>query len=86
MIVRCALISCLLASAAPALAQDNSAAPAATPVKEKKICRSDDETGSIMPKRICHTKAEWVEIDQANAWDSQQFSSSLRGHSGGFAH
>nr|WP_250890117.1 hypothetical protein [Sphingobium nicotianae] len=30
---------------------------------EKKVCRSDTTTGSIMPKRICRTRAEWAAID-----------------------
>ena len=47
-------------------------APAAPP-KEKKICRSEVMTGSIMPKSICHTKAEWAQIDATNAADARQF-------------
>jgi hypothetical protein len=90
MTVRFALIACLLASGtAPAFAQDNSTAPATTatpPVKEKKICRSDTDTGSIMPKTICHTKAAWADIDAANAAEANQFSDANRRHSGGFGH
>jgi hypothetical protein len=41
--------------------------------KEKKLCRSLEVTGSIMPKRTCHTKAEWAQIDAANAADARQF-------------
>jgi hypothetical protein len=41
--------------------------------KEKKICRSLEVTGSIMPKRTCHTKAEWAQIDATNAADARQF-------------
>ena len=48
-------------AAIPAAAQDNAgtAQPAEKPAKEKKVCKSDVGTGSIMPKRICRTKAEW---------------------------
>lgn len=42
-------------------ASDASTAPA--PVKEKRTCRLDDDTSSIVPKRICHTKAEWAAIE-----------------------
>jgi hypothetical protein len=58
------IIAALLA-AAPAT--DGPAAPAApaAPVKEKKICRSEEVTGSIMPKRVCRTQAEW------NAYQAQ---------------
>ena len=36
------------------------------PVKEKKICRSEASTGSIMTKRVCHTQAEWNALTEAN--------------------
>ena len=38
------------------------------PVKEKKVCKSDVSTGSIMAKRTCRTKAEWAAMeDQAKS-------------------
>ncbi|MGE7206147.1 hypothetical protein ACQKJZ_10765 [Sphingomonas sp. NPDC019816] len=41
--------------------------PAPVPVKEKKICRMQETTGSRLGgKRICKTQAEWDEI-AANA-------------------
>ena len=59
---------------APAAAQDSSgAAPAAPAAKEKKICRNSVNTGSIMKTRICHTQAEWKEIEQRNARSNEQF-------------
>lgn len=36
-------------------------------VKEKKICRSEQTTGSYFAKRTCHTRDEWKAIDAANA-------------------
>jgi predicted transglutaminase-like cysteine proteinase len=90
MSVRFALIATLLVSvAAPAFAQDNSAttaAPAAPPVKEKKICQSDVDTGSIMAHRTCHTKSEWAEINKENEKNNDQFNDANRRHSGGFGH
>ncbi len=41
--------------------------PTATPTPEKKVCRRDVATGTIMPKRTCRTRAEWVQIDAATA-------------------
>lgn len=38
----------------------------AKPVKEKKICRSEQTTGSYFAKRTCHTRDEWKAIDAAN--------------------
>lgn len=41
-------------------AQDQSSAPA---VKEKKICRTETVTGSLVAKRrTCMTKAEWDQL------------------------
>ena len=52
--------------AAPVFAQNNDVT--AAPKPEKKICRRIDVTGSIIgSKAVCHTKAEWAEIDDANA-------------------
>ena len=62
------LLVALLAFADPA-----PAAPAAPPVKEKKICRTEVATGSIMPKRICHTDADWKSIDDDNASNADRF-------------
>lgn len=39
------------------------AAPVAAPVKEKPVCRRVEETGSVVAKRVCHTKAEWAAMD-----------------------
>jgi hypothetical protein len=60
-----------LALAAPAAAQESpnptdTSAPAA---KEKKICKRQIATGSIMSRPICHTKAEWAAISARNQAD-----------------
>ena len=44
---------------APVASAPASASSAATPVKEKKVCVSENVMGSIMPKRVCRTQAEW---------------------------
>jgi hypothetical protein len=67
------MITCVLATAVlamPALAGQREGEKGKNPPKEKKICRSEQVTGSIMPKRTCHTAQEWAAIDaqnQANA-------------------
>lgn len=58
--VLCAFSTALFAQSAPATTTEK-------PAKEKKICRQEDQTGSIMMHRTCHTKEEWVQIDQENA-------------------
>ncbi len=56
--------------ATPSTALAVPAAAAAAP--EKKICRREQEVGSIMPKRTCHTKAEWDAIDRVIAGDADK--------------
>lgn len=51
--------------AIPAFAQDTSP-PVPKPVREKKICRSQTVTGSMLSPTICHTKTEWADIDARN--------------------
>lgn len=43
------------------------------PAKEKKICRAAVRTGSIMPTRICLTKAEWKEFQEHNERDNEEW-------------
>jgi predicted secreted protein len=55
-----------VAIAAPALADNSS--DAAKPPKDKKVCRREPVTGSIVPFRsVCHTRDEWASIDSDNA-------------------
>lgn len=35
------------------------------PVKEKPICEREAPTGSLIAKRVCHTKAEWNALHNA---------------------
>lgn len=68
----------LLAAAATQDAAPQPAAPAAqaaAPAKAKKICRSEVDTGSIMPKRTCHTQAEWDALSGANRGTYQDLKS-----------
>lgn len=43
----------------------------AKPVKEKKICRSTEVTGSLFAARECHTAAEWKQIDGKSRADTE---------------
>jgi hypothetical protein len=57
----------LVSGASWAQSQVGSAPKSEIPAVEKKICRRQAATGSIMPaKRICKSKAEWATIDQNN--------------------
>ena len=43
-------------------------APVAAPVKEKKICRVDDnESSSRLRKRVCMTATEWEHQDSGKS-------------------
>ncbi len=33
----------------------------------KRVCRSVETLGSKIPKRTCRSKAEWAQLDEANA-------------------
>lgn len=73
-----AMIALLAMVAAPsALAQQGTAPQAAATdaaKPEKKICRKEIVTGSMMAKRTCHTAAEWAQIDQTNAANTEELS------------
>lgn len=58
--------------AAPALAQD-AGNPAPVEAKEKKVCRRVTPTGSIVAKSVCHTKAEWKQIEEENSRNTEAF-------------
>lgn len=73
-----AAIAPLLFFAGTALQAQNATSDSVSPkpaVKEKKLCRTEDDTGSIVPKRICHTKAEWEAIaaQEQNAVNTDAF-------------
>lgn len=49
-------------------------APAATgapAAPEKKICRREQEAGSMMGRRLCYTQSEWDAIARATGNDAE---------------
>lgn len=66
------MVSALLGAAQATPAAAAPAQPIAKPAKEKKVCRHDASTGSILPKTVCRTQNEWDDIDFANH-NSAQF-------------
>lgn len=66
----------VLQSAAPAAAPTAASVPEA----DRKICRSMTPTGSIMAKRICMTKRQWVEFRDATTRAAE----SMRDHQHGY--
>jgi len=60
------IASALLSAAQAASPAAAPPPPVAKPAKEKKVCRHDASTGSILPKTVCRTQNEWDDIDFAN--------------------
>jgi len=61
----------LALSAAPALAKQGGDEAPKDPAK-KKVCRQSAETGTILPRRTCKTRADWDAIDKANAANAER--------------
>jgi hypothetical protein len=40
---------------------------------DRRVCRSERNTGSRIPTSECHSRSEWVEIDAARAKQAEQF-------------
>jgi hypothetical protein len=69
-----------LAVAAPALADQAKDAAGPEAPKEKKICRTETVTGSLISKRrICMTKAEWDELAQRSKSGIDKYTSRSSG-------
>ena len=66
----------LLLCAGPAAAQDRAESKETKPVKEKKICKDEESTGSRMPKRVCKTAAEWQGSAEQDVARLRDFSAS----------
>jgi hypothetical protein len=65
-----------VAVSAPALAEDKAKdnGNAAPEQKEKKICRNETVTGSLVAKRrVCLTAAEWQELSQKTKQNIDNF-------------
>jgi hypothetical protein len=61
-----ALLMATVPAAGYTMAPDQASAD--QPAPEKKICKNQVVTGSIMSRRVCHTKAEWNALEaQAKA-------------------
>lgn len=73
MFVRVFLTAALAMTGTVAFAQDAVSPAPAEQVKEKKICRAETATGSIMAKRVCRTKTEWAKFNEQNEKQNENF-------------
>ncbi len=61
--------SLIIATAAPAMARDTAPTPPAqsieapAPKAETRYCISDTISGSRLPKKVCKTRDQWIEVD-----------------------
>lgn len=72
--MRIILITALLAAlpvTATAKAPENTAS-AEKPEAERKICKREVSTGSIMARQTCHTKAEWAQLEARGKSDLER--------------
>ncbi len=79
--IRFGLVAALLASVAltPAMAKDNDKdAPVAA---DKKVCKRDVKTGSIMPRPVCRTRAEWDDMTARSQADKDRINDMDRSRS-----
>jgi len=60
------LLGCALGlfATTPLMADDPAGVVTVHAVADKKICRSEEVTGSNIPEHHCHTKAEWDELQK----------------------
>lgn len=68
-----------------AFAQPTPAVPTASIDRSQDIvCRKDKETGSLVKaKKTCHSRAQWLYIDDTNQQFSRQMADDARTRSGG---
>lgn len=65
------LMGLLLLAQASGAAAVPAQAPAPPPPQEKLVCHLDTNGPTRIPQRICHTKAEWAEIERQTEQDMQ---------------
>ena len=54
------VVAFLAASTAQATETPSTVPPSPAPaVKERKVCRTDQLIGSMVPRRVCKTRSEW---------------------------
>lgn len=59
------IVAMLMLQAAPVA--DPAPKTTAPPAAEKKICRTSSDIGSLVPKKTCHSKAEWQAMAEGEA-------------------
>ena len=71
-IVRLLAVAAMISVSGVALADDNSKTQ--EPDKDKKVCRSESETGSLLTKRrVCKTQAEWDRLADQTQEDMRRY-------------
>lgn len=69
--VSLAILASSISVARVEAAGDKSAKPAPDP--NQVVCRRENSSvGSILPKRVCHTRAEWAALEDQGKRDIEQ--------------
>jgi hypothetical protein len=69
-IISIAMLGALATFTLPVFAANEE--PKAETPADKKICRREEVLGSVIPKRVCHTAAEWKQIDTASQSNAER--------------
>ena len=84
-------LSILALDSAPATSQGAAAAPAkpagsqvaaSPPDAARTVCRATELTGSRFQRRLCLTRAEWIELDRRQQQEMQDWERRTDEHSG----
>lgn len=66
-------VAVMVSLSAPVVARERKPAD-----PNRKVCREQGTTGSLMSKQVCHTAAEWQAIDERARDSSRDFDNKRR--------
>jgi hypothetical protein len=63
-------------------AQPTTAAPprVAPQANERRVCRTEERLGTILPRRRCRSVTEWAELDRTQNRHTERDTASMRNH------
>ena len=64
--------------------QDEAVQPQpAAPARERRVCRSQETLGTILPRRVCRRVSEWAQIDAAQREITERDTAHMRNNGRG---
>lgn len=73
------ILTALLAAGQPSAAPPPT--PVTAPAPERRVCRTDVNIGTILPRRVCRSKSDWEQIDAAQQRITQKDTDHMRNNS-----